>query len=345
MRKFFEKIFNYEIINWDKFKIYDSFWGGLFFTICHPIYSWKYDRCCYGSFFNRMEKFFTRTIKSYMPFSKACRWLGFRLVNRVYDCKELDIFYCRTRGSVTKYYRAKCLFGYIRFEEIQYIYKGKTCNLFMDFTVAGLVGDKSAKKKAEQTKTNIKVIYKGWVFTKKKAFQVYKEVIEKNQKIYNPNLHSYPQAEDDFYVQIVDTMLMVLGKGKFEQEDSRSYIDNTLLNDRFNSSKDVVEKLWCYVTDLLTMPNDFDAHQQLATICRKCDHYLFYRAMKKNPSISYTYRTYLKNCGKKEANKFLKECLSEITGWNRIKYINEIRDEIFKLKDYYLNKPYSYFRI
>lgn len=280
-----------------------------------------------------------------MPFSKACRWLGFRLVNRVYDCKELDTFYCRTRGLVTKYYRAKCLFGYIRFEEIQYIYKGKTCNLFMDFTVAGLVGDKSAKKKAEQTKTQIKVIYKGWVFTKKKAFRVFKEIVANNQKIYNPELFSYPEAEDDYYVGFVDSMLKVLAFGKLNKEDSRDYIDNIMLRKQFDSTKDNIEKLWCYVTDLLTMPNDFDAHQQLATICRKCDYYLYYKEMKKNPSIDYTYRTYLKNCGKKEADKYLKECLSEITGENKIKYISKIRDEIFKLKDYYLNKPYSYFRI
>ena len=49
VKRLFEWTNNIQIINWDKIDTY-SFWGGLFFTICHPIYSWKYERNCYDSF-------------------------------------------------------------------------------------------------------------------------------------------------------------------------------------------------------------------------------------------------------------------------------------------------------
>lgn len=307
MRKLLDKICSYEIINWDKINIYDSFFGGLFFTICHPFYSWKYDRWCYGSFFYRMREFFTRIIWKYLPFSKPTRWLGNMLVQRTYDSKFIDWNWASCYGHQI-IYRAFCLFGYIH------------------------VYSQSTKLK--------KTIYKGWVFTKKKAFRKFKEVVENNKRIYNPNCDTYPTANDPLFVELTDRMLYVLAFGKLDD-----CIHSTFLEERFKKSKDNIEKLWCYVTYLLTMPNDFDAHENLAMICMSCEHYLFYKAMRTNPKIDQTYCITLKNLGLREANKWKNECVRSISGKNRIEYISKIRDEIFKLKDYYLNKPYSYYRI
>ena len=61
-----------------------------------------------------------------LPFQKPCRWLGSMLIDRIYDSKLLDTFYCRTRGENIKYYTASCAFGRIKFYEITHKRNEKT---------------------------------------------------------------------------------------------------------------------------------------------------------------------------------------------------------------------------
>lgn len=307
---------NIQIINWDKIDIY-KFWGGLFFTICHPIYSWKYERNCYGSFMNRCENFFKYTIWSYMPFSKACRWLTHMLVHRAYDTKYLDDFYSRKHGNYTTYYSGKAMFGHYSIEMLYYkpTKRGYT-------------------KKPVKTK-----IASGWVFTKRKAIKLFKQIVESNDDIYNPTGNEYPTIKNPTFMSYyVDNMLEILCFGKKEVT-----IEQTHLNDIYQTSKDNIEKLWAYVSNLLCCQNDFEAHRLLADICDKCDAYIYwYKMMKKEPMKDYTYKKLMKVGKKEDAEKFRNDMMKE---HSKNKMVEQIKKEIRELADFYLNQPLEYFRI
>ena len=200
------------MIDTREYRYSNNMWQASLFAFRHPICfikEFKDNMYTWPSLENTIREKWMKLYKR-LPFQKACRWLGSELIERVSDSKLLDNFECRTRDANTKYYFATCHFGYIKFEEKQYLYKGKACNLFMDFTVAGLVGDESAKTKAEQTKTKVKVLYKGWVFSKKKAEKVLKQIIKKNPKIYKSEYQNYPEAAIPYLVEYPEHMLMLL---------------------------------------------------------------------------------------------------------------------------------------
>ena len=302
--RLFEWTNNIQIINWQNIDT-NKFWGGLLLFICHPIYSIRYERNCYDSFVWRCNNFFTRTMWKYMPLNKYCRWLGHNLVHSTVDNKYIDTFWssCYKKNVA---YRAFCAFGYV--------------HVFAQ-----------TKKK--------KTIYKGWVFTKKKAVRVYNEVITKNKKLYNPDNDRYPEVYDSFFMENTDKMLEILHTGKVKDQNDL-WLDNIHLEYIFKNSKDNIEKLWCYVTDLLTMPNDFDAHFNLAQICKECDSYLFWNlGMKKDPTIDYTYKSLLRNKGEKEAKKWQN---SQIKQYSKSKCSQNIEKEIEKLRTYYRNKDITY---
>ena len=77
----------------------------------------------------------------------------------------------------------------------------------MDFTVAGLINDESAKAKAEQTKTKVKVLYKGWVFSKKKAEEEAKKKAEEDA-----TKDADKHAQEDLLVQIRDLLAQQVTK-------------------------------------------------------------------------------------------------------------------------------------
>lgn len=299
--RLFEWTNNIQIINWDKIDT-DSFWGGLFFTICHPIYSWKYERNCYDSFLWKCNDFFTRKMWKYMPLNKYCRWLGHVLVHSVSDGKYIDTFWESCYGKNVAY-RAFCAFGYVH------------------------VFAQSKKKKT---------IYKGWVFTKSKAMRVFKEVIKKNKKIYE---NKYLDVYEPYYMKLTDNMLEILHTGTIKEKEEL-YLQNTNLDYIFKHSKDNIEKLWCYVTDLMTCVNDFDCHQGYAHICHTCDLYLYHHlAMKKDPTIDYTYRLTLEKRGEKEAKKWLN---SQVTHYNKKDCTKWIEENIEEVRKYYEKKDIFY---
>ncbi len=330
------------MINTWECRNYNNIWYQLLFMFRHPIHfikEFKSNMYNWPSLENNIYKAWMKIYKR-LPFQKACRWLGAELIDRVSDSKLLDNFECRTRGKITKYYFATCHFGYIKFEEKQYIYKGKTCNLFMDFTVAGLVGDKSAKKKAEQTKIQIKVIYKGWVFTKKKAFRMLRDIINENPKIYKSEWQNYPEVAIPYLIEYPINMLEILHTGKCKD----NYVDNTNLDIIYKTSKDNIEKLWCYVMHLLSCKNDFKAHAELADIALSCDWYLFNKMRIKDPTIDSFYKSLMKQGKEKQAKKYIQSVKKDNKNYKE-NAILEIKDKIDILKKYYLNIPYSYYRI
>lgn len=318
-----------------------NMWLQAIWAIRHPINfikNFKQDMYSWSSLAGTLRKYWMK-IYTRLPFQKACRWLGAELIDRVSDSKLLDNFECRTRGKITKYYFATCHFGYIKFEEKQYIYKGKTCNLFMDFTVAGLVGDKSAKKKAEQTKTQIKVIYKGWVFTKKKAFRMLRDIINKNPKIYKSEWQNYPEVAIPYLVEYPINMLEILKTGKCKDNT----IDDMNLRMIYMNSKDNIEKLWCYVMHLLSCRNDFKAHAELADIASSCDWYLFNKTRIKDPTVDSFYESLIKQGKEKQAKNYIQSVKKDNKNYKE-NSILEIKDKIDTLKKYYLSIPYSYYR-
>lgn len=341
MKKLFKWLSEIEIIDWNKINTY-SFWGGLFFFVCHPIYSMKYNRNCMDSFPWRVNEFFTKKIWKYMPFSKACRWLGHKLICRVYNNKILDDFYCRTYGENTKYYVAKASFGHVSFYQIEYKRGKKNINTFIDVFVTTLIDEKKGKQNAEKTKVIKTKIFSGWVFTKKKAFRLFKETVLKNPKIFNPKKDSYPEIENDYYMQYTDQMINVLNTGKLDSNGLHTYIDCIHLQKIFNNSKDNIEKLWCFVADLLCCRNDFGAHCLLSEIAQQCDLYLYQKEMKKHPEIDYTYRMVLKAKGKKEAEKYRKDTAKQFT---KQKVIPELFILIGNLRNHYSAQEYYYYRI
>lgn len=339
MKKFFKWFSEIEIINWNKINTY-SFWGGLFFTICHPIYSFKYDRHCYGSFFWKLNRFFTRIVPAYMPFSKPARWLGYKLICRVYNCKELDNFECRTRGENTKYYFATCKLCHLKLEEVQYMRNGKGVNTFMDCFVTTLVDEKQGKENVNQIKTVKKTIWSGFVFSKKQAFRLFKKIVLENKDIYNPTGKEYPEIEENYYMLEVDCIENILKTGKLKDwmyNDLEEYI-----KDIFDLADDKIEKLWCYVTHLLCLPNDFNQHVLLANIHSTCENYIYHKKMKINPEMCDVY-VKLKEQGKtKEAKKVVKDLTDLFT---KDKTINSLQKLINQLRLAYMKQPYKYFRV
>jgi len=329
------------INTWD-YRYSNNMWYASLFAFRHPIRfikEFKDNMYTWPSLENTIHEKWMKLYKR-LPFQKACRWLGSELIERVSDSKLLDDFECRTRNANTKYYFATCHFGYIKFEEKQYIYKGKPCNLFMDFTVAGLVGDESAKTKAEQTKTKVKVLYKGWVFSKKKAEKVLKQIIKKNPKIYKSEYQNYPEAALPYLVEYPERMLMLLDTGKLPWDE----IDDTNLHIIYNSSKDSIEKLWCYIMHLLACKNDFAAHNELTDIASACDWYLFNKARMKNPVVDTYYSALLKQGKEKEAKKYMSLVKKDNKNY-KDNAIKDIKERINKLKEYYLSMPFNYYRI
>ena len=299
--RLFEWTKNVQIINWNNINT-DTFWGGFLLFIFHPIYSIRYERNCYDSFVWRVNNFFTRTLWKYMPLNKYCRWLGHNLVHSVSDGKYIDTFWesCYSKNVV---YRAFCAFGYV--------------HVFAQ-----------TKKK--------KTIYKGWVFTKKKAIRVFKETIQKNKKIYTGK---YLDTYEPYYMEITDTMLEILHTGKV-QGDNDFWLSNEHLDYMFKHSKDNIEKLWCYVTDLMTCVNDFDAHQFYAHLCRSCDLYVYHHLfMKKDPTIDYTYRLTLEKQGEKAAQKWLN---SQVKHYNTKTCTKWAEEHIEELRQYYRSKDIFY---
>ena len=329
-----------QIINWDKVNTY-SFWGGLFFTICHPIVSIKYDRHCYGSFPWKVAEFFTKDIYRYMPFSKACRWLGHKLVWRVYNCKELDDFQSRNREANTKYYFAKAKFGHLKFEEVSYIRNGKGVNTFIDVFVTTFIDKEKGKKNADKIKTVKKTIWSGWVFTKKRAFKLFKEIVKNNPRIYNPIGDSYPEVENEYYIIHVREMIDLLNSGKLPEYAVHDLDTHTLKI--YNNSKDKIEKLWCYVTRLLCYQNDFDAHCKLANIHDTCESYLYwYKEFKANPEIDFTYKRFIKVNKIKEAEKYKRDMIKM---YNKKATLAILNKQLMELEKFYRTQPYTYFRI
>lgn len=330
------------MINTWEYRYSNNMWYASLFAFRHPIRfikEFKDNMYTWPSLENTIREKWMKLYKR-LPFQKACRWLGSELIERVSDSKLLDNFECRTRDANTKYYFATCHFGYIKFEEKQYLYKGKACNLFMDFTVAGLVGDESAKTKAEQTKTKVKVLYKGWVFSKKKAEKVLKQVIKKNPKIYKSEYQNYPEAAIPYLVEYPERMLMLLDTGKLPWDE----IDDTNLRVIYNNTKDKIEKLWCYIMHLLACRNDFSAHNELTDIASTCDWYLFNKARMKDPMVDAHYASLIKQGKEKQAKKYINLTKKDCKNYKESS-IKEAKEKINKLKEYYLNMPFGYYRI
>ena len=329
------------INTWD-YRYSNNMWYASLFALRHPIHfikEFKDNMYNWPSLENTIREKWMKLYKR-LPFQKYCRWLGSELIERVNDSKILDNFECRTRDANTKYYFATCYFGYIKFEEKQYLYKGKACNLFMDFTVAGLLGNTCAKTKAEQTKTKVKILYKGWVFSKKKAEKVLKQIIKKNPKIYKSEYQNYPEAALPYLVEYPERMLNLLNTGKLPWND----IDSKHLYDIYDNSKDNIEKLWCYIMHLLACRNDFNAHIELVDIASACDWYLFNKARMKDPMIDNFYASLIKQDKEKQAKAYIRSVKKDNKNYKE-KAKKEIEEKINILKEKYLNMPFSYYRI
>lgn len=314
------RIWDFNIINWRKINT-ATFVGGLFFTICHPFYVYKYDRntCCANGFLDYTRNLFVSILPKYMPFSKACRWLTHELIHRIDDTKYLDTFYARKVGAYTTYYSGHALFGHYSIYEIYWKPTAK--------------GNLKTPRKTK--------LFSGWVFTKKKAMNLLKKIIVENPKIYNPNGNWHPEAKDPYLLQIVDKMEQILIAGKIESGEEYE-IDSHIYERRYYKTRDKIEKLWCYVAHLLSCPNDFSAHLELAWIFRACDDYLYYKDMKKDPMIDETYKLTLKRCDLKEARKWLNQ-MSKEHSFN--KTYNDLLKQIEELREHYYNIPHDYFRI
>lgn len=280
-------------------------------AICHPIRFVKefgFEKEVYRSLQYHICDFFQK-LYTYLPFQKPCRWLGNMLCLRINDCKMLDSFSCRTRDKNTKYYFARCKFGHIKFLQVSYMRNGKPSNVFFDITVASLLNEEEGKKNAKETKPTVTVLYSGWVFTKKKAMQVFKEIVQKHRDIFVN--YTYPTANDPILVEIPIKMLKLLKTGKIGENE----IYDSILEDIFNNTNDKIEKLWCYVTHLLTCINDFRAHDKLAGIHLLCTNYIYSRNSKDKPIVT------------------------------KVEYKKDIIKAINDLSKYYLDEELDYYRI
>lgn len=307
-------MFEFGIINWHKLDT-SRFWVGLFFTLCHPIYAWKYDRNCYGSFLWRCNLFFTETLPSYTPFSKASRWLAHTLIINMPNTKYLDNFYCRKSGGYSYYYKARGLFGHYSLYEL-YFKKS---------------GGKPTKKK----------IVSGWCWRKKTAINLYKKIVTKYSKLYKGDYITCLEISNPWVMHIVDDMQKLLDNAKITK-DEHFIFDCQVIEDRFNSTKDNLEKLWCYVLHLLTCPNDFYNHELLAWLFKECDMYLYFKMMKTRPEIDFTYRQTLEKLGEEEAKKWQRD---QIKTYSKAEMTRRIQEKIDELRVFYYNQPFDYYRV
>lgn len=334
------------MINTWEYRNYNNFWYQLLFILRHPIeFIWTFKDNMYNwpDPANTIRKYWMK-LYIRLPFQKPCRWLGSMLIERICDNKVLNTFECRTRGKNIKYYMTSCAFGRIKFYEIVYTRNGKSVNTFIDVVATTLLDSEKGKKNAETIKTTKKLIYSGWVFTKKKAEKVFKEVVEKNSKLYQSEYRNYPTASCPWWVELPDNMTSILETGNFKLRDDLLAGGNILLEETFNKTKDNVVKLWCYVTYLLTCCNDFDAHVEIADIESVCSWYMFVKARQKNPKVDSFYVNLLKEGKKEQAKNYLKAIKSDE---KRVKKeaIEDLHKRIKVLKDKYLAMPYEYYRI
>ena len=333
------------MINTYEYRNYNNFGYQLLYILRHPI---EFVRTFKDNMYNWPDP--ANTIRKHwmklyirLPFQKPCRWLGSMLINRVYDSKLLDTFECRTRGENIKYYIASCAFGRIKFYEITHKRNGKGVNTFMDVFVTTLVDQEQGKKNAESIKTTKKLIYSGWVFTKKKAEKVFKEVVKKNSKLYKGEWKNYPEANEPYNVELVDNMLVLLGIGKFGH-DNEQFNGNVLLENTFKETKDNIVKLWCYIVYLLSCPNDFNAHRELADIESTCSWYMFVQSRKKDPMIDNWYKQQIERGNVKQAKKYLSVIRKEDKTINE-ETVKTLREKLFNLKDKYLKEELEYYRV
>lgn len=322
------------IINWKKIDTY-KFWPGLFFTICHPVYAWNYDRNCYGSFLWRCNRFFTETLPSYTPFSKASRWLAHMLVQRICDTKYITPFYVRKRSSFTTYYLGKGNFGRYILYKCYYkpikvkVPQGLKENCRLNNETWETYADKPTKTK----------IASGWVFRKKTAIALYKKIVVEHSDLYISEYQDRPDIANPYLMENVINMKSVLYFGNFNTEE---YFDSIYYEQRFNKSRDNIEKLWCYVAHLLSCPNDFMAHEKLSWIFRTCDSYLYYKEMKTHPEIDYEYNITLKNCGEKAAKKWQNQ---QIKAHSKSTILVDLDKELQDLQEFYESQPFDYYRV
>lgn len=323
-------------------RYYNSTWYQLLYLFRHPIefirtfneekYSWP---SLQNTIYKKWMWLYIR-----LPLQKACRWLGHELIYRVYDSKYLGTFECRTRGKTTKYYFATCHFGYYKFYERQYIYNGKTCNLFMDFTVAGLVGDKSAEKKAAKTRTEQRIIAKGWVFTKKAANRRLRQIIAENREIFG-KCYEHPEADEPYFVEYANEMVKIFKGTKIKEYQHDIY--DTYMKKLYESANDPFVRLYCYVADLLHCRNDFGAHYELAEILATCDGVIFHKEFVADPYIDPNYERLMKEGKENLAKQYRKDQIGfhDIMDKSAKK---EVLKRIQTFKDKLVNKPLDYYR-
>ena len=325
---------------------YNSIWYQLLFVFRHPIAfirTFKEEMYAWPSLPNTLRKQWMK-IYARLPFQKACRWLGHELIYRVYNSKLLDTFECRTRGKVTKYYFANCKFGRIKFFEKTYIRNGKTCNIFFDCVVTTLVDEKQGKKNAEQTKTEVRTIYKGWVFTKKKAFKLLKQIIIDNKEMFagkGKDSYKYPTANEPWLPEKADTMFSILSKGILSNDE---HIYDTLCQKIWNEYDDNIYRLYAYVANLLLCKNNWHAHHELTEILSSCDNYIYHQEFLKDPMIDCNYADRVKaGKSKEELQKYYN---NEVEFHNDLdkNVRKELKKRIQTLKDKWLNLPYDYYR-
>ena len=312
-------------------------WREVLWMLRHPIIAIREDSSAYPTYAYNIKQFFIKIWK-HLPLQKACRWLGCELIYRVYDNKLLTTFNCRTRGKITKYYFATCCFGYIKFYEKMYVRNGKTCNLFMDFTVGGLVDQENAKKNAEKTETKTRTIYRGWVFTKKKAMLLLRQIIMANDDIFYGPDNLYPTVADSYAPPIADKMLEVLKTGKCKG----FYFDDINIKAGFDAAEDNIERLYYHMLEVLGYPNDYKAHYEMAWIYRECCSYLYWKEVEKDPSIDQTCVMLMA----KSLNKDVKEYIKRMRKlYSKTSVTKSLEKKINELRDKFINQEYDYYRV
>ena len=333
------------MIDTREYRNYNNFGYQLLYILRHPIEficTFKDNMYNWPDPANTIRKYWMK-LYIRLPFQKACRWLGSMVINRVYDSKLLDTFECRTRGNVTKYYKASCAFGKIKFEEIVYTRNGKTVNTFMDVFVTTLVNQNQGKKNAKAIKTTRKLLYSGWVFTKKKAIRVFKDIVTHNPKIFKGEWKSNPEVNQPYNIELVDNMISLLTLGKFKH-GIEQFNGNVLLEKTFKETRDNIVKLWCYVVYLLCCPNDFDAHHELADIESSCSWYMFVKARQKDPKVDSFYANLIKQHKEKQAKSYLSVIRKEDKDTKQDTII-VLREKIFLLKEKFVNEELEYYRV
>lgn len=332
------------MIDTREYRNYNNFWYQALYILRHPIefiLTFKSSMYSWPDPANTVRRYWMK-LYTRLPFQKPCRWLGSMLIERICNSKILNTFECRTRDKNIKYYKASCAFGRIKFYEIVYTRNGKFVNMFME-VVNNLLSNATGKKNTETIKTTKKLIYSGWVFTKNKAEKTFKEVVKNNLKLYKSEYQNYPTASCPWWVELPDNMTAILETGNFKSYDTWD-VNNILLEETFNKTKDNIVKLWCYVTHLLTCRNDFGAHVEITDTESVCSWYMFAKAREKDPTVDSYYANLIKEGKKEQAKRYIKAIKIDD---KRVKKeaIEDLHKRIKVLKDKYLTMPYEYYRI